>query len=224
MSPILRVLLADAHRLLMDAVEIMLSHQPDLRVEARVSTLEDAQGLLSRGQPNVLLIDLALLGSEPAPTLTETVRLSPGTRVLICAGPVDSKVQSALLDAGAWRVIRECERAEVLLRAIRGQSHPTLTNVDECADVSTGARTEAEASRSGNRSLEDAALLSLLTSRELEVLRLLGQGRGRTEVAEVLTRSPKTVDAHRASIMDKTGIRSTVGLVLFAVRAGLVEP
>jgi DNA-binding CsgD family transcriptional regulator len=73
------------------------------------------------------------------------------------------------------------------------------------------------------RDARPASRLALLTPRELQILRMIGRGMPRNDIARIIHRSPKTVDAHRASIMDKLGLHDRVDLARFAIREGLVE-
>jgi DNA-binding NarL/FixJ family response regulator len=82
---------------------------------------------------------------------------------------------------------------------------------------------EHRASAAAPASSKPATKLHLLTPREQQILRMIGRGHSRVEIAKTIHRSPKTVDAHRASVMDKLGIHDRVELARYAIREGLVE-
>jgi DNA-binding NarL/FixJ family response regulator len=82
----------------------------------------------------------------------------------------------------------------------------------------------SKAKTTGNGGMKQpASKIQALTAREQQILRMIGKGMSRAEIAKTLHRSPKTVDAHRAAIMEKMDIHDRVELALYAVREGLVE-
>lgn len=119
------------------------------------------------------------------------------------------------------------------LRPRNGGPAPDATGGDDGEDQGSPTREPGEEApvNAGGAELEGVGVprvapesrLSALTTRELQILRMIGKGMSRTEIAKVIFRSPKTVDAHRSSIMEKLAIHDRVELARYAIREGLVE-
>ena len=125
----------------------------------------------------------------------------------------------AKFNAGASGYLTKDEAPEAILEAVRKVARGELAMNDQVKQ-----RIDAEQpGRTPRTGEKPASRLQALSAREQQVLRMIGKGMTRMQIAELLCRSPKTVDAHRASIMEKTGIHDRVELACFAIREGLVE-
>jgi DNA-binding NarL/FixJ family response regulator len=212
-----RVLLADDHALVRAGVRRILEDDPGLHVVAEASDGSEAlQAALS--EP----IDLAVLDvSMPKLTGLHVTRhlaeQRPDTRVLILSVHDNEEFLFEALRAGASGYVLKSAAEDDLLTAchaaLRGE--PFLYPQALRALI----RDHIERTQRGETGLEDP-----LTPRETEVVKLIAEGHSSREIAALLQISDKTVERHRANVLEKLGLKDRVALTLYAVRRGLVEP
>ena len=212
-----RVLLADDHALVRAGVRRILEDDPGLHVVAEASDGSEAlQAALS--EP----IDLAVLDvSMPKLTGLHVTRhlaeQRPDTRVLILSVHDNEEFLFEALRAGASGYVLKSAAEDDLLTAchaaLRGE--PFLYPQALRALI----RDHIERTQRGETGLEDP-----LTPRETEVVKLIAEGHSSREIAAFLQISDKTVERHRANVLEKLGLKDRVALTLYAVRRGLVEP
>ncbi len=211
MNPI-RVLLADDHAVLRDSLRAFLGMYPDLEVVGEASdgleTLAQVQVL----RPDVLVLDMAMPNLGGLEVLRRLAQEHPACKVLILTQHEAPQYVLPALQAGAkGYLLKKAGGSEVVqaVRAVaRGESvlHPGIAHlVIEAAVQGTPRQDSPQGS---------------LTGREREVLALIGEGRTNSEIAKALGVSPKTVDKHRASLMQKLGVTSRAGLIRFALDKG----
>ncbi len=233
----IRVLSVDDHAFLAEGLRARLALETDMAV---VGHLGRAEGLVDRVREcsaNVVLLDIEMPGPDPFEALTELRRQCPDVRTIILSAYVRDRYVDATVKAGAWGYLAKSDEPEVIVRAIRDvfggkftfgpmvlercrqmarDDDRTLESVVSTPPGGPSAAAQAEPSAPASR-------LAALTPRELQILRMIGKGMSRTEIAKVIFRSPKTVDAHRSSIMEKLAIHDRVELARYAIREGLVE-
>ena len=136
----------------------------------------------------------------------------PQAKVIVFSAHVSDQYVDAALEAGANGYVSKSEDPKILIhtirRVVRGRS-----------SFSDPIRVRMKKSSSSTR---PHSRLRSLTPRELEILRMIAQGLTRIQIASTLHRSPKTVDNHRAAIMEKLSLRDRVELTRYAIREGLV--
>jgi DNA-binding NarL/FixJ family response regulator len=217
MSEPARVLLADDHALVRAGVRRILDDDPGLHVVAEAADGSEALSA-ALGEP----IDLAVLDvSMPKLTGLHVARhlaeQRPDTRVLILSVHDSEEFLFQALRAGASGYVLKSAAEHDLLTAchaaLRGE--PFLYP----AALRALIRDHIERAERGEDSLEDP-----LTPRETEIVKLIAEGHTSRQIAELLHISENTVDRHRANVLEKLGLRDRVGLALYAVRRGLVEP
>lgn len=212
----IRVLLADDHRIVRQGLKALLDRESDIHVIAEASDGLQAVELAVEVKPDVLVVDLmmpALHGSEVVRRVSQAV---PHTRVVVLSMHADeSYVIEALRSGAAGYVLKDAGAAE-LIEATRA--------------VAVGARyfspaLKVEKIEAYLRQLDTGELdpYQTLTSREREVLQLVAEGSTNNEIAGRLTISPRTVESHRASVMQKLGLSSTSEVVVFAAKRGLIS-
>jgi DNA-binding NarL/FixJ family response regulator len=217
MSEPARVLLADDHALVRAGVRRILDDDPGLHVVAEAADGSEALSA-ALGEP----IDLAVLDvSMPKLTGLHVARhlaeQRPDTRVLILSVHDSEEFLFQALRAGASGYVLKSAAEHDLLTAchaaLRGE--PFLYP----AALRALIRDHIERAERGEDALEDP-----LTPRETEIVKLIAEGHTSRQIAELLHISENTVDRHRANVLEKLGLRDRVGLALYAVRRGLVEP
>jgi len=210
-----RILLADDHDMVREALRRVIDSRADLVVVAEARDGREAVALAKEHTPDVAVIDLWMPGLSGEEAIRQIVESCPATRVLALTMHEDWGRVRAALEAGALGyVVKSAASRELLdaiqaLRAGRGFLSPAVAHhvVDA---VSLG-----EPRRSA---------ISQLTEREREVLVLIADGLSSKEIAAQLGHAPKTAEAHRASLMRKLGVHKTSSLVRIAIRDGLVVP
>ncbi|MHC5114018.1 MAG: response regulator [Planctomycetota bacterium] len=213
-----RILCVDDHRFLIEGLQARFELEADLEF---VGALGSAESLLSESRrlnPDVVLLDIEMPGPDPFEAADDLRRILPDVRVIFLSAYVRDHYISAAVRSGAWGYFSKGEEADVIVdgirRVIRGDFAFSPQVQERCQQEMTGGR---------RRLVPPSTKLDALTPREQEVLRLIGRGKTRAQIAEMLCRSPKTIDGHRESIMEKLGIRDRAELVRFAIREGLVE-
>lgn len=209
-----RVLVADDHAVVREGVRALLERHKGLRVTAEATDgMEAVQRALS---PDV---DLAIL-DVAMPTLTGLQALRkitprrPTLPVLLLSMYDDEQYFFEALAAGAAGYVLKRQADQDLVDACRA----ALRGEPFIYPVALGALMRSYLQRGDRKSGGP------LTSRESEVVKLIAEGYSSREIARLLTISPKTVERHRANILEKLGLRDRVGLTRYAIRAGLVEP
>lgn len=209
-----RVLLADDHNLVRAGVRKILEAEPDLEVVAEVADGRAALEALEAKPVDVVVLDLSMPGEDGFSVLREAKGVRPGVRVLVLTMHANAEYVSRAVREGADGYLLKDSAAHELVSAIRSV---TAGGVYFSPSIQEGIH------RLLRRETKPGPL-DALTAREREVLRMVAQGLTTKEIAHRLSISPRTVDAHRASVMRKLDLRSVALLTQLALREGLIEP
>jgi len=208
-------MLADDHQIVRQGLRRLLSRRGDFSIVGEACDGQQAVDLAERSHPDVVLMDISMprLSGIDA---TRRIARNGRTKVLaLSMHDTQSYVEEALR-AGAAGYVHKNTSAEELFSAIdavrTGESYLSPAVTQQVVDA---------IARPGERS---TSAVSGLTKREREVLKLIADGLSSKEIAHKLGVSLKTIESHRANLMDKLDIHKVSGLVRFAVRAGLVAP
>ncbi len=208
-----RVVLADDHQLMRAGLRVLLDAMPDIEVVGEAGDGFEALHLVARFEPEVALLDIAMPGMTGLAVLREVRAKHPKTKVLMLS-MYDGRdyVTEAIRSGAAGYLIKDAavdELARALAAVARGETYlsPSISSQLAQAIMSPTAK----------------AADSELTPRQEEVLRLVARGHSSKEIALELKLSIKTVETHRAQIMDRLDIRDLAGLVRYAIRIGLVS-
>lgn len=215
MKPI-RVLLADDHTLVRAGVRGLLEGLAGVEVVGEAEDGHEALRLSDQLRPDVVLLDVGMPGLNGLEVAGRLATLDSSIRVLILSMHTSEEYVLRALRAGCAGYLLKrsaVSELEVAVRAVaRGETYlsPAVSKqvVDDYVGRTGGATDPLEA----------------LTPRQREVLQLVAEGHTSKEIAEQLGLSFKTVEAHRAQIMERLGLQDLAGLVRFAVRVGLVIP
>lgn len=205
----IRVLLADDHRILREALKIALAAECDVVGEA--SDGEQAVAMAARLKPHIVVMDLEMPGIGGLAAAGRITREAPACRVLVLSAYEDEEyVLEAFGEAGCAGYVLKTDAAAELLSAVRavhaGRRYlsPSIAPI-VLARIGNGTRTN------GSRA-------TTLTRREREVLKLIAEGATTKEVAQRLGISAKTAQAHRDNLKQKLELRSTAALVRYAIK------
>jgi len=212
---VIRVLLADDHSLVRAGIRSLLGAMAEVEVVGEASSGEEALELAAQARPDVVLMDIAMKGMTGLDAAARLRERLPEVRVVILSmHSGEEYVLQALRAGAAGYLLKDAATGELelaLRSVMRGESwlSPAVSR-----QVVEGyvQRTAGEAAA------------EVLTARQREVLRLVAGGKSTKEIAFLLNLSVKTVETHRAQIMERLGIRDVAGLVRYALRTGLVPP
>jgi two-component system response regulator NreC len=205
--PQIRVLIADDHALVRSGLRALLASQPDIEV---VGEAEDGVAAVERARqlrPDVVVMDLTMPGRGGIPAIEELHRECPDTRTVVLTMHEDEAYARQARLAGAAGYVLKKALASELIAAIR--------NVHAGNTHFASADTQASPKAVG-------APVESLTEREREVVGLIALGHTNAELAAKLHISEKTVETHRAHILEKLGLRTRADLVRFALEHGLM--
>lgn len=209
-----RILLADDHRLVRAGFRSLLEKIPSFEVVAEGGDGREAIKMLRKHRPDVVLMDVAMPRLNGLEACTRIRKEFPNTQVIILSMYANEEYVAQALRAGARgylikdAAVGELERA---IRAVRKGETYFSPQISKRAIENYLVRIDG--SHGG---------LKNLAPRQREILQLIAEGNSTKEIAFALGLSGKTVDAHRLQLMRKLHIRDLLGLVRYAMRAGLV--
>jgi NarL family two-component system response regulator LiaR len=217
----IRVLCVDDHPFVVEGLRSRLALEPDLEFAGHLSTTEGLAAEAERLRADIVLLDIEMPGPDPFAAMDDLSRQGSRSRVILLSAYVRDHYIDAAVKAGGWGYLSKNDLPEAIIDAIRRVARGEFAFGPEVlrrCQLLRAAEGESPVSRQGPPSRLDT-----LTRREQEVLRMIGKGLSRAQIAAALYRSPKTVDAHRISIMEKLDIHDRVELARYAIREGLVE-
>jgi DNA-binding NarL/FixJ family response regulator len=209
-----RILVADDHALVRDGLKHVINAEPDLEVVAEAADGAEAVHRAVTDDINLAILDISMPRMTGLQAARELSRRRPELRLLILSMYENEQFLFEALKAGASGYVLKSgaddDIVDACRAAMRGESflYPSA--------VSTLVRDFVE--RGSEREYDP------LTPRELEVLKLIAEGKTSKEIAELLVLSIKTVERHRADILHRLGMRDRVDLTRYAIRRGLIEP
>lgn len=211
------VLIADDHGILREGLRGLLEEYDDLVVAGEATTGAEAIEKVKSLRPRILLLDLIMPEMGGVEVLEALAAEELGTRTIVLTGADDDDLLARSIQSGAMGYLLKDAASNQLVDAIRKVAEggcwlpPDLTS-----KLFHGMAKKPQG--------DDSAKLSLLTAREIEVLKLLGEARSNAEIADQLFISEHTVKVHVSRILDKLGLSARAEAVRFAIRSGLVKP
>jgi DNA-binding NarL/FixJ family response regulator len=211
----LRVLLADDHTLVRAGIRALLEKLPGVEVVGEAADGVEALALVKAHQPDVLLMDIAMRGLNGLETAAGVAHEFPQIKVIILSMHANEEYVIQALRAGAAGYLLKDSATielELALEAVeRGEKYlsPAISRT-----VIDGYL--ARVSGAGD------AVAHPLTPRQLQILKCVAGGQSTKEIAFALNLSVKTVETHRAQLMERLGIHDVPGLVKYAMRIGLI--
>ncbi len=212
-----RILVADDHPIVLDGLRRVLEVQPDLDVVAEARDGAEAVARAGEGDIDLAILDISMPRKTGLQAVREIVDRHPGTRVLILSMHENEEYFFDALAAGASGYVLKTSVDRDLVEACRAalRGEPFLYP----GAVRALIREHLDRARRGETARTDP-----LTPRELEIVKLIAEAFTNDEIAEQLVISKKTVERHRANILEKLGMRDRVELTRYAIRRGLVQP
>lgn len=209
-----RVLLADDHALVRAGIRALIGELEGIEVVAEAGSGREALRLTEELQPDIVLLDIAMPALSGLEVLAETAKRFPNVRVIILTVHEEREYALQALRSGAAGYLPKSAGRTELQDAIetvaRGETY-----------VSGELARKSILQQAGG--VKHDAMLKMLTPRQREILILIAEGNTTRDIAVSLKISVKTVESHRAQLMERLDIHEMAGLVRFAIRTGLVK-
>jgi DNA-binding NarL/FixJ family response regulator len=211
----IRMLLVDDHALVRAGLRALVENLPGVEVVAEAVDGNEALKAIKTFAPHVVLMDISMPGLNGLEATAAATRDFPDTRIIVLSAHSSEEYVGQALRAGAaGYLLKDAATVELELAiksVARGETY--LSPAVSKHVISNYVR------RVGG----EAGSLELLTPRQRETLQLVAQGKSTKEIARILHISVKTIETHRAQLMDRLDIHDVAGLVRFALRVGLVK-
>lgn len=204
------MLLVDDHAVVREGYRLLLERDDSLTVVGEAATAADAIRCDAELEPDVVVLDIALPGVSGIEILRRIIARRPAACVLMFSMYQDGIYATRAINAGARGYVSKASAPDLLVDAVRcvaGGQRYLSPDVEQAMTQQSSAANQRAAA---------------LSSRELEVLRMLTQGYGVEEIGERLGLSPKTAANHQSSIKQKLGANSALQLILIAQQFGLI--
>jgi len=213
---VIRMVLADDHTLVRAGIRSLLESVEGVEVVAESGDGREALEMIAEHRPDIALLDIAMPGLSGLEVAKRVAQASPKTRIIILSMHADAThVREALRSGVSGYLLKGAAVAELplaLKAVMRGEIYLTPRVSQQVVEDFL------------RDSEEEPSPLNGLTTRQREILQLIAEGRSTKEIAAVLGVSVKTVETHRARLMERLDIHDVAGLVRFAIREGLVTP
>lgn len=213
----IKVLVADDHAIVREGVRMILAREPDIEVVGEASDGAQALDLVARFAPHVVIMDISMPGMGGIEATQQLKARHPAVQVLALTMHEDESYVFQLLRAGAAGYVLKRAAAQDLVQAVRAAAK------GEAFLYPSVARKVVEDYLKRVEAGEERERYDGLTAREKEILTLIASGLSNQQIAEKLYISIKTVQTHRAHILEKLGLHDRTELVRYAIRKGLIE-
>jgi DNA-binding NarL/FixJ family response regulator len=214
--PPIRVVLADDHALVRSGFRALVKTFPDIEVVAEAGNGPEALERIEACQPDIVLMDISMPGMDGLELTARVTRSWPNVRVMVLSMHANDKYVAQALRAGAAGYLLKdacAPELEIALRAVaRGETYLSPAIAKQV--IAGYVRRPGEGEEGAGQ----------LTPRQVEVLRLIAEGRTTKAIAQKLGISVKTVEAHRTQLMDRLDIHDIASLVRYAIRTHLLQP
>lgn len=213
----IKVLITDDHALFRAGVKSSLSHYPDIEFIGEAENGMQLLNLVKFLHPDVILLDIQMPIMDGIATLPEVKKILPDVKIVMLTMNDDVSMISKLMEIGANSYLTKNSDSETIYEAIKTvYANEFYFNEYTNKAMLTGLRTRRVME---SPTTDDADL----SDKEIQVLKLMCDEKSTKEIADIVDISPRTVEAIRDRLKLKTGAKSTAGLILYAVKHGIVE-
>ena len=211
-----RIVIAEDHTILREGLRSLLSSSPEFEIVGEAKDGREAIGCVEKFKPDLILTDLSMPRMNGMEAIKEIKRQSPETKVLVLTVHKAEEYILATFRAGAnGYLLKDSTHAELVMAVKKVLSGKQYISPEISEKVIEGYL-------EGKKILKSRTSWETLTQREREILKLIAEGYKNKEIAEDLCISLKTVEKHRANLMEKLDLHSIQALTAFAIEKGLV--
>lgn len=216
LDTVIKVVIADDHALFRTGVKTSLSSRKDIQMIAEAENGMQLLNLLKHIKPDVVLLDIHMPIMDGYATLPEIKKLYPEIKVIMLSMNNDPSIITRMMEIGANSYLTKESDPETIYHAIRScYEQEFFFNELTNKALLNGLRMKKP---------EVAATPEVhLTDKEITILKLMCEEKSTKEIADMVDLSPRTVEAIRDKLKTKTGVKSMAGLVMYAVKSGIVE-
>lgn len=214
----IKVLIADDHAIVREGLRQLLNGQMDMEVAGEAEDGRQALEKVKSLHPDVILLDIAMPHLSGLEVISLIREAAPETQVVVLSMHSKETYVQQVLSSGALGYVLKASPSTDILEAIR------MAHRDE---YFLSSRLKAEVIGKYLKTKRSTPALrgyDLLTEREQQVFRLVAQGHSTSQIADILCVSPKTVEKHRTSLMNKLGVHDRLELLKYAIKIGIVDP
>lgn len=216
----IRIALVDDHSLFRKGLKVLLSSRKDFSIVADVGSGEEFLEVLMQAQPDVVFMDYSMPQMNGAETTRRALEMLPDLKIITLSMFGDNAYYSDMMSSGAKGfLLKDSEFTEVVEAVETVFEGGTYFSASLLESLSHSIRSAGATVGVA----DDIAEADRLSEREIEVLLAICQGLSTQEIADKLFISKRTVDKHRANILEKSGCKNTASLVVYAIRNGFVE-
>lgn len=211
----IRIALVDDHTLFRRGMKLLLGSHPDFEVVAEAASGEEFLSLIGQVHPDVVFMDYSMPGMNGAQTTERALEIAPELKVITLSMFGDNAYYTRMVESGAKGFLLKDSEFDVVVVAVQtvyeGGSYFSPSLLDSLSN-----------------SIKASDMVAIdeqdrLSDRELEILVGICRGQSTQEIADSLYISKRTVDKHRANILEKSGCKNSASLVVYAIKNGLVE-
>lgn len=220
MNEPIKIGIVDDHKIVRDGLKAMLMGEVDMKVIFESANAENALNIADNIKPDVFLLDIILPGMDGITLASKMKVKQPETRILILSSNIDELTIVNAINAGVDGYLSKDASGDEVKRAIRIVASGEAYYGEKVSAIVFKSFVARKGSNSaGNKLVTD----DILSEREKDIIRCFGDGLSYKETAAKLNISPRTVETHRNTIMEKLGLHSLAELIKFAIRAGIVK-
>ncbi|MFA5039466.1 MAG: response regulator transcription factor [Candidatus Omnitrophota bacterium] len=208
------VLIVDDHDIIREGIKTILRRQPEYEVVAEAKDGQEALEKIIKLKPNILLLDITMPQKTGLEIIEEALKKSPGTKILIISVHKANAYVMKAFQLGVKGYVSKENAADDLLLALRKISAGQIYLDSQVSDYLLKKVTKPEKEQQGE---------GLLTEREVDVLKLVAEGKAAKEIAALLSLSPRTVENYKNNMLKKLGLHRTSDLIKYAIRNKLID-
>lgn len=211
----IKVLLVDDHEMVRIGLAAVLGTEDGIEVVGEAGSGEEGIRLAQEYNPDVVLMDLVMEGMDGIETTRQLLKLYPDCKVIVLTSYLDDEKMYPVIEAGAFSYLLKTSRANEVADAIRAAARGQSVLESQVASKMMN--------RFRNNAKGETPAYKELTEREMEVLRLLAQGKSNQDIADQLIIGIKTVKFHVTNILAKLGVEDRTQAAIYAYKNGLAE-
>jgi DNA-binding NarL/FixJ family response regulator len=216
LDSIIKVAIADDHALFRTGVKTSLSSRKDIQMIAEAENGMQLMNLLKHIKPDVILLDIHMPIMDGYTTLPEIKKLYPEMKVIMLSMNNDPSIITKMMEIGANSYLTKESDSETIYQAIKTCYEQEFFFNDLTNKALLNGLRMKKPQESPMQEVQ-------LTDKEITILKLMCEEKSTKEIADIVDLSPRTVEAIRDQLKTKTGVKSMAGLVMYAVKAGIVE-